>query len=81
MKDAFCFTSQAKVWNSMSPFDVDGIRDDTIEGFSHHGKVHTALDDLQRPWIHREGIFQEEIDGKPREASEALDKVAQGKKM
>ena len=81
MKDAFVFTSQAKVWNSMSPFDVDGIRDDTIEGFSDHGQVHAALDDLQCPWIHGEGVFQEEIDGKPREASEPLNKVAQRKKM
>lgn len=52
--------------------NVDGVRNEAVEGLGDHGKVGGVLEELKRGGVHIEAILEKEVHRHPRKAPKAL---------
>lgn len=55
--------------------NIDGVGNNTVKGLGDHGEVGGVLEELESGGIDAEAVFEEEVDGHPWEAPEALHPV------
>lgn len=69
-------TSKDDVRDTMLAGDVNGIRNETVERFTDHGKISGVLEELESRRVDMEAIFQEKVDSHPWKAPETLNPEA-----
>ena len=65
-------TSDGDVGDAVLASDVDGVGNDAVQGFSDHGEIGGALEELEGGRGGVKAVLEEEVDGSPWEAPEPL---------